>query len=378
MHKTLIEILEGVPDYRKGNAIRHILSEILLIGILSILSQGDGYEAMHLFGIAHEEVLRQYLCLPHGIPSADTFERIFTYINPRALQAQFQPWVDEIISDIKERLNVSIDGKTARRSRDANIKATHIVTAFASDLQIVLGQLATDEKSNEITAIPKLLEMFCQKGMLITIDAMGTQTDIAETINRLGGDYILSVKGNQPTLLEDVSLYLKTEVMTQDKDTLRENGQYQRTIEKGHGRAETREAYVFNDVSWLENAPNWAGLSGFGVIVSKRELIGKDSKPEISYRYFIYSDGSTTASDLLRDVRSHWAIENNLHWSLDMTFREDDSRARLGNAQENLNILRKQVMQMLKKDTTVKKSLKSKLLLCAWDIDYALRIMGVK
>jgi predicted transposase YbfD/YdcC len=376
MQKNILELLKDTPDYRKGNAIRHNLAEILLIGILTMLCNGNGFSAMALFGAKHEEVLRKYLELPNGIPSQDTFERVFAKLNPRALDSQFKTLIDDILSAIEGNLNVSIDGKTARRSRSKDKKALHVVTAFASDLQLVLGQISTDEKSNEITAIPKLLDMFCQKGMVITIDAMGTQTDIAKAITEHEADYILSLKGNQPILLDDISLYLKKEIMTQDKKVLKTNGQYFRTTEKGHGRIETRECFSCSDVSWLESAPEWAGLSGFGVIVSKRGIIGKD--PEISSRYFIFSNEQTNASDLLRTVRSHWAIENNLHWSLDVTFKEDDSRARLENAQENLNILRKQAMHLLKKDSSVKASLENKRLLCAWDIFYALKVAGVK
>lgn len=376
MEKTIVEILREIPDYRKGNAICHVLSDILLIGLLTLLCNGNGYAAMYLFGKTHEETLRQYLTLPNGIPSQDTFERVFAKLNPRVLESHFKIWIDDIINAIKGHINVSIDGKTACGSKCADKKALHVVTAFASDLQLVLGQLSTDEKSNEITAIPKLLEMFCTKGMIITIDAMGTQTNIAETIIGLGGDYVLSLKGNQPSLLEDISLFLDTEVMAQDKEILNENGQYQKTVEKGHGRIEIRECFVSHDISWLKNTPAWAGLSGFGVIVSTREIMGKE--PETNNRYFIFSNKQTTASDLLRIVRSHWAIENNLHWSLDVTFKEDDSRARLKNAQENLNILRKQALQLLKNDVSTKSSLEAKRLLCSWNLFYALRVIGVK
>jgi len=376
MQKMLVEILEDIPDYRKGNAIRHKLHEILIIGILAILSNGNGFAAMKLFGDMHEKVLREFIELPFGIPSQDTFERVFAKLNPRILEAQFKPWVDDIVDAYQGTINVSIDGKTARGSKSAGQKALHVVTAFASDLQLVLGQLATEEKSNEITEIPKLLEMFCRKGMIITIDAMGTQTDIAEKIIGLGGEYVLALKGNQPTLLSDISLFLETEVMTQDKGALRQTGQYERTVEKGHGRIETRECFISHDISWLDSAPLWSGLSGFGVIVSKREVIGKEA--ELSLRFFIFSEDQTTASDLLRCVRSHWAIENNLHWTLDVILKEDNSRVRLEYAQENLNILRKQVLQLMKSETSVKGSLESKRLRCSWDIFYALRVIGVK
>jgi hypothetical protein len=175
-----------------------------MIGLLTIICNGNDYAAMVLFGKTHEGILRNFLELPHGIPSKDTFERVFSRLNPKTLAAQFLGWIDEL----KGTVSVSIDGKTIRRSKGKGKKAKHVVTAFASELQLVLGQLATDEKSNEITAIPELLDMFCRKGMVITIDAMGTQTDIAEKIVEKEADYILALKGNQGSLLEDVSMFL--------------------------------------------------------------------------------------------------------------------------------------------------------------------------
>ena len=249
-----------------------------------------------------------------------------------------------------------------------------VVTAFASELQLVLGQLATDEKSNEITAIPELLDMFCRKGMIITIDAIGTQTDIAAKIVEKEADYVLPVKGNQETLYQDVSLYLDSEVITQNKDTLREKGHYEKTIEKGHGRIETRECFICPQIDWLDGAEKWAGLSGIGVIISKREELGKE--PTITKNYFIYSLKTTTAADLLRIKRAHWAIENNLHWMLDVTFREDSSRARLDHAAENLNILRKEALQLMNNDPS-KGSMRGKRLRCPWDIAYAFKLIGV-
>jgi predicted transposase YbfD/YdcC len=342
-----------------------------MIGLLTIICNGDEYAAMVIFGETHEKNLKKFLELPYGIPSEDTFERVFARLNPTALAAQFMDWIDEM----KGTINVSIDGKTIRRSKDKGKKAKHIVTAFASELQLVLGQLATDEKSNEITAIPELLDMFCRKGMVITIDAMGTQTDIAEKIIKKEANYVLALKGNQETLFEDVSLFLDNEVIAQDKKFLRQKGLYERTAEKDHGRIETRECFIWPETGWLYNSEKWAGLSGVGVIISKREELGKE--PSVSRSYFIYSLKNTTAAELLRIKRAHWSIENNLHWMLDVTFREDDSRARLENAAENLNILRKQALQLMKQETSIKASMRAKRLRCAWDLFYALKVIGV-
>ena len=273
-------------------------------------------------------------------------------------------------------LLASIDGKAARNSKRAGKKAVHIVPAFASGLQLVLGEAAVDKKSNEITAIPKLLEMFCQKGAIITIDAMGCQKGIAKSIISMKADYLLAVKRNQETLHTDIQLLMEYEILPTGKGELRKNGQYAKTVEKGHGRIETRECFVSTETGWLTKPADWAGISGFGAIFSKREETGK--KPSHNDFYFIFSLKNTNAKELLRIKRSHWAIENNLHWSLDVAFREDECRATLGNSAENLNILRKQALQLMKQEDSFKASMRSKRFRCALDIDYAFKVIGVK
>ena len=357
MENKVIETMEKVPDPRKGNAVRHILSDILMIGLLTIICNGNGFAAMYIFGVEHEQTLRKFLKLPYGIPSQDTFERVFAKLNPKTLSETFLQWVDEIKTSASQdnRLLVSIDGKTLRGSKTASKKAVHVVTAFASELRLVLCEVATDEKSNEITAIPKLLEMFCHKGMVTSIDAMGTQTDIAEIIVDAKADYVLSVKGNQKTLHEDVAILMEHEVVPTGKDALAADKHYFRTLEKGHGRIETRECYICPYVNWLSTTGDWKGLAGFGMIVSKREELGK--VPTTNVEYFIYSLENASAEELLHIKRSHWAIENNLHWTLDVVSREDDSRARCDNSPEILNILRKQALQLMKDEDSFKASL---------------------
>lgn len=376
----MIELFDDIPDYRKGNAIRHKLKDILMIGLLTTICNGDDFDAMVVFSEVHEELLKSFLELPNGIPSVDTFKRVFSKINPNILKDIFDKWVDELKETIEgNSILVAIDGKTIRRSKDKKKKATHVVTAFATELQLIMGQISTDEKSNEITAIPQLLELFCQKDMIITIDAMGTQKDIAQKIIDKKADYVLALKGNQGNLFNNVKLYLETEILTQNKKTLTEQNFYAKTLEKGHGRVETRECFICPDINWLEEASSWAGISGIGVIVSKREI--ESQKASISYNYFIYSSKTATAQELLNIKRSHWAIENNLHWMLDVAFKEDDCRARHENAAENLNILRKQALQLMKRDTTSKnskKSMQKKRLLCSYNILYALELLDVK
>lgn len=370
-----MEALQELQDPRKGNAIRHKLSDIVMIGILCIISSGQTFVDMELFGKIHEAILREFLELPHGVPSHDTFADVFAKLNPKTLATCFWEWTRDLLSELS-KCAISLDGKTIRGSKSTGKKAVHVITAFASELQLTLGQLATDEKSNEITAIPKLLEMFQVKGNIITIDAMGTQTEIAKKIIDLEGDYVLALKNNHPSLFEDVCLYLQEEVMNQPKKDLAEKDMYFRTAEKGHGRIETRQCYICSDISWLEGKQDWAGLSGIGVVVSKREEIGQEAT--IAEHYFLYSDASASAETLLKQKRGHWAIENQLHWMLDVIYREDDSRARLENAAENLNILRKLSLQLMKQDTSSKESMRTKRLRCAYDLFYAFKVLAVK
>jgi predicted transposase YbfD/YdcC len=384
----LHEKLSKVPDYRSGNAIKHVLSDVLLIAILTFLTNGTTYADMRVFAEVHMEKLKGVLQLPNGIPSQDTFEHIFARLNPRALKSVLREYVGDIktlaMNQGLERVVASIDGKTecGSGSKCEGRKAKHIVSAFASQLRLVLGEVAVDEKSNEITAIPRLLELFCQKGMLITIDAMGTQTNIAETIIGKEADYVLSVKKNQPTLFNDVSLAMEAIEFSATKGIrlkLKEAGLYDRTSEKGHGRHEIRECFICTDLSLLSTAHDWKGITGFGVIVSSREELNRtDRTPCINREYFIYSLDKTNATEMLSIKRSHWAIENNLHWSLDVILKEDDSRARLDNAPENLNIIRKEVLQRLQSDKTAKGSVRSKLYRCSQCLDYAFSLLGVK
>lgn len=381
MEKTIMTVMEEIPDYRKGNGIRHNLADILMIGLLTFICNGNDYAAMYLFAKRHEELLKGFLALPNGIPSQDTFERVFQNVNPKYLAVNFKRWVDEIKNTARQsdmaRMLVGIDGKAIRRSKRAGKKAVHVVSAFASEMRLVLGEVAVDKKSNEIAAIPDLLEMFCQKGMIITIDAMGTQKDIVKKIIEKRADYVLAVKRNQETLFYDIEVVLNNEVIPLDIEELRKNGQYEKTIENDHGRIETRECFISRDADWLSTSSEWAGIAGFGVILSKREVLSQNATSYSSH-YFIFSLKSTNAADILGIKRSHWAIENNLHWLLDVAFKEDESKATLGNSAETLNILRKQALQLMKQELSIKASMRSKRLLCSWDISYALNVIGVK
>ena len=367
MNGCLINIFKDIPDPRRGNGIRHRLDEILIIAILSVLCDCSKFTEMELFGLEREEWLRTFLSLENGIPSHDTFGDVFAALSPEAIQERFISWVETIREKISGDI-VPIDGKTIRRSKDlANGKrAIHIISAWSAANGIVLGQIAVDEKSNEITAIPDLLKMLELKGCIVTIDAMGTQTEIAGTIIDGGADYVLAVKENQPSLFEDIELFFSTESATCD---------FFKTTEKSHGRYETRECWATMDIGWLHNKEKWAGFSGIGMIRSKRQQVGIESV-ESSTKYFIFS-GDMSASGLLAANRAHWGIENSLHWVLDMDFREDESRMRLGNCATNMNVLRHLALNLIKSETSTKLSVNMRRKRCMLSLDYLLEVIGV-
>lgn len=378
--KTLMELLAEIPDERKGNGLKHILSEVIAIGILCIMCNGMTFTSMELFGQTHEKELREFMELPYGIPSHDTFRNIFTRLDPMAVEKCFSIWLrgmKEALGKLKKGEKtghvIAIDGKTIRRSGNDKCKARHVITAYCSDLQIVLGQMTTEEKSNEITAIPKLLEMLQIRGCTVTIDAMGTQRDIAAAIIDKEADYILSVKGNQPDLHESIQLQIESELEHRTQIEFEAKKQYACTIDKGHGRIEKRECWIFPDMSWYDRSDAWVGLAGCALIESARTF--PNGKFTTEKRYFIYSRENLTASEFLSIQRSHWGIENSLHWVLDMTFKEDSANIRIGNAAVVLNMFRKLIMQMLKADSSAKGSMKSKLLRCAWDFRYAINVL---
>ena len=367
MSSSLIEIFRDIPDPRTGNGIRHRLDEALSIAILAILCDCSKFTEMELFGQEREEWLRTFLSLENGIPSHDTFGDIFAALSPEAIQTRFISWVETIREKISGDI-VSIDGKTIRRSKDLanNRRAIHIISAWSAANGIVLGEIATDEKSNEITAIPDLLKMLELKGCIITIDAMGTQTEIARTIVDGGADYVLAVKENQPSLFQDIELYFSTESALCD---------YAKTTEKSHGRYETRECWATTDIGWLYNKDNWSGISGIGMIRSKRQQVGSDDAESFA-KYFIFSK-DMTAMELLTANRAHWGIENSLHWVLDMDFREDESRMRLGNCATNMNTLRHLALNLIKSESSTKLSVNMKRKRCLLSLDYLLKVIGV-
>lgn len=368
MNKGIIEIFKQVPDPRKGNAKKYKLEEILTIAILAILCDCTKFTEMELFGLEQEEWLRSFLTLEYGIPSHDTFGDVFAAIKPEEFRKGFMEWVETIRAKVSNEV-VAVDGKTICGSKSIvnSKKPVHIVSAWAAENGLVLGEIAVEEKSNEITAIPKLLKMLELTGCIVTIDAMGTQKEIAKVIKESKADYVLPVKENQPKLYEDISLYFSTE---------KSNCDYTKTVDKSHGRIETRECYSTTDIEWLEQKKDWHGISGIGMIISNVEIIGAE-KCEKAVHYVIYSKSDMTAAQLLNAKRRHWSVENNLHWILDVDFGEDNMRMRNGFAAENMNILRHLSLNLLKSEKSYKGSINLKRKKCMLSHNYLLKVFSL-
>lgn len=352
---------EKVQDPRHHNKV-HKLIDIIILSISAVVAGADTYEQIEQFGKKRKKWLKKYLELPAGIPSHDTIGRVFEKIDPEEFQNSFKFWIEAITERTRGEV-IAIDGKTLRRSHDQSKdkKAIHMISAWAASNKVVLGQLKTADKSNEITAIPRLLKLLEISGCIITIDAMGTQKKIAETIIKEGGDYVLALKKNHKDLYCDTETYFK------DMDNL---DKYE-TTDGDHGRIETRRYAMTTDIDWLPGKENWPGLKSIGMVESTREINGEVSTEK---RYYI----SSLESDVKNfgdSVRSHWGIENKVHWVLDIGFREDESRIRNGNAPENFAVLRHIALNLIRKNNSFKGSIKTKRFTAALDVDYLEEIM---
>lgn len=365
---SLIEVLEGIEDTRRKRSVMYPLHEVLIIMLLAVICGATSYAKVEMFGISKREWLGKFLDLEYGIPDACTFRNVIKEIDTEKLHVLFCDWMKSVVSELFGV--IAIDGKTARRTRDKSNRALHVVSAFSHEYELVMGQIACDEKSNEITAIPKLLDMLEISGCIVTIDAMGTQKDIAEKIVSKNADYILSLKENQKTIYRDVKLYLDD--IRKDKDVLNSSN-YHRTVEKGHGRTEKRICVISEEIGWLNNKEDWAGINGIGAIYCEVEENGQKSKQS---HYFIYSCKGLTAAKFMEHKRSHWSIENKLHWILDMAFREDESRARKDNSAENFNVLRQIALNILKSEKSFKGSITDKQFKCLLDSTYLDKIVN--
>ncbi len=358
-----------MQDPRVDRTKRHKLVDILFIAVAAVTAGADTFVEIEEYGKIKYEWLKGFLELPNGIASHDTFGRVFSLIDPGQFKECFLTWIRTIAKAICGEV-IALDGKTARRSFDrTNGKsAIHVVSAWASENRIVLGQVKVDEKSNEITAIPELLSVLDIQNCIITIDAMGCQRAIAQRIQAKGADYVLALKGNQGTLQEDVKLFFEDAEKHDFKDT---DYDYYRTFDKDHGRIETREYWTVSDLNWLEQRQQWAGLSTIGMVRSQRIV---DGEKTVETRHFISSLGCN-AEQFSHAVRQHWGIENSLHWVLDIAFREDESRIRKGHAAENFGMLRHIALNLLKNDLS-KIGTSAKRKKAGWDNDYLLKILG--
>lgn len=345
---SFFEYCENIEDFRQEGKVQHPLKDILFIAVAATIGNADSWIQVEAFAETHEEWLRKYLELPYGIPSHDTYERVFDRIDPEQFAKAFTYWTNDI-ADRSEQSIVAIDGKTVRGSFDKQKgkSAIHIVNAWISSNNLILGQLKTSDKSNEITAIPELLDMLFLKGCIITIDAMGCQKDIAEKIIEKKADYVLALKGNQPTLYENVIEWFNDAENNNFKDFEVDSC---KTIDKGHGRIERRKYYITGDINWIHCKEEWSNLKSIGMAI--RESIEND-KTTVERRYFICSI-KPDAQLFAKAVRSHWGIEST-HWLLDVIFKEDASRERKNNGPENKSLLNKVVLNKLKQHKGKKK-----------------------
>jgi len=359
-----------IKDPRQICKIEHELLDIIILCIVGVLCGSEGWHDIEMVGHARLEWFKDRGLLTKGVPVDDTIARIISRISPEQLQSCFIDWMKSLAQETQGKV-IAIDGKTLRHSFDKKKKksAIHMVSAFASANGVVLGQKKTKEKSNEITAIPELLQLIDIKGGIVTIDAMGCQKEIAKKIISKDADYVLAVKDNQKNLHEDMQDFFKT---ARELNFKKINYDSFEEVNKGHGRIETRRYWLSDSLDSIGNVDDWEKLNCVGMVESERTVGDKTS---IDTRYFITSI-ECNARNFGNAVREHWAIENKLHWVLDVTFREDDSRIRRDNSSENMSVFRHIVLNALKKDKSVKKSLKAKRFKASLEPNYASKILS--
>jgi predicted transposase YbfD/YdcC len=372
---TLFEHFATLPDPRVERTREHLLLDILTIAVCAITCGADSFVEMEEFGAAKREWLCTFLALPSGIPSHDTFNRLFAALDPEAFSRCFLAWVRATALQTEGAV-VAVDGKLPRRSHDrgAGRAAIDMVSAWASANGVVLGQRATDEKSNEITTIPALLDLLLLKGCIVTIDALGCQTAIARTIIDREADYVLALKENHDTLYREVVHLFADADATGGADYTMDHAE---TVDGGHGRVEIRRSRTISDpatLAHLDPDGAWAGLRAIGMVAAERRQKGGTGNATRETRYYLTS--VTDAATFGRAVRAHWGIENGLHWVLDMAFREDECRVRAGHGAANLVVLRHMVINLLRREQTTKVGIKAKRMKAGWDERYLLKVLA--
>jgi predicted transposase YbfD/YdcC len=357
------------PRYPNAPNQRHELIDILVISVCAVICGADGWEDIEEYGKAQAEWFAQVLELPHGIPGHDTFRRVLSHLDPEELTQCFISWTGAL-SDLSGGEIVPLDGKTLRHSFDraASKAAIHMVSAWSSTNRLVLGQVKVDDKSNEITAIPKLLKLLDLAGATVTIDAMGCQKEIAQVITDQGADYVLALKEHHPTLYEDVTLFFDDAQATGFAEVAHA---YHETVDGDHGRIETRRYWITSQIEWLGATASWAHLQSLGMVESHRDL---GEKVEIETRYFLTSlpaDGGRFA----HAVRQHWGIENSVHWVLDVSFDEDACRIRKDKGAQTFSVLRHIALNLLRRESRHKRGIKARRKRAGWDRDYLLQVL---
>lgn len=366
----LADVFISITDPRQAGKVEHDLVELLVVAVNAVLVGADTFVEIELWAKEKLDWLRGYLRLESGIPSHDTFGRLFGLIDPEEFEAAFRRWVGAVLPVLGADAVVAIDGKTSRRSGKVDATPLHLVSAFAAGAGLVLGQRATAEKSNEKTAIPELLATLALEGCIVTIDAMGTQANIARAIRNRGADYVLAVKDNQPTLADAMRDFFTLFKAAPDKTPHTRA----KTVEKDHGRLETRRCYAFDQLDCLPKPEQWLDLKSFAVIESERCINGKTTVE----RRFYLSSLAPDAGRLAQAIRSHWSVENCLHWCMDVAFADDQMRARTGHAAHNLAVLKHIALNLIRLDPTPRKGgIKARRLIAATSDLYRSQLLGL-
>lgn len=357
---SLLTLLEEVPDPRVRCRVDHDLSDILVIALCTILCGGESFYDMEEFGQVRLPWLKTFLRLRHGAPRHDTYNRVFQALDPEKFSDCLSRWTQSVRAALGGEV-VALDGKSLRRARNEGEDMRVIVSAWASESGLLLGQRKVRNKSNEITAVPELLRALELAGCIVTADALHCQKNIAKEIIEADADYVLALKGNQGTAYTEIKTFLDDAIERKDARVI-----FHQTVEKSHGRLETRSYWQSERIGWFADRGEWEGLRSVGVVEARREIKGKES---VERRYYL-SSLPANGENFARAVRGHWGVENQLHWVLDVVFGEDQSRARTGHAAENLAATRRMAVNLLRRDKTCQRSLKGKLLRAAIDPAY--------